>query len=108
MSGFATRVCLGFDESAAGGSIYDSELVLRKEPFRGCVTTMEAVARTLAVVEPNGPEIEDRLVGVLMEMVRLQAGFLKPIKPRPMLAKKKGTAQKNMVVVGAGEKSESS
>lgn len=108
MSGFATRVCLGFDESAGGGTIYDSDLVLRKEPFRGCVTTMEAVARTLAVVEPNGPEIEDRLIGVLREMVRLQAGFLKPIKPRPKLAKKKGKAQKKMVVVGGGERSESS
>ncbi|KAG5055123.1 hypothetical protein JHK85_007633 [Glycine max] len=89
LSKFATRVCLGIDESSSGGSIYDSELVLRKEPSAGCVSTMEAVARALRVLEPNGVEIEERLVGVLREMVRLQAGFLKPVKPRPKLLKKK-------------------
>ncbi|CAJ1912108.1 unnamed protein product [Sphenostylis stenocarpa] len=90
LSQFATRVCLGVDESLGGGSIYDSELILRKEPFAGCVSTMEAVARALRVLEPNGPMIEEKLVGVLREMVRLQAGFLKPVKPRPKLLKKKG------------------
>ncbi|KOM38768.1 hypothetical protein LR48_Vigan03g215000 [Vigna angularis] len=89
LSEFATRVCLDVDESIGGGSIYDSELILRKEPFAGCVSTMEAVARALRVLEPNGPEIEEKLVGVLREMVRLQAGFLKPVKPRPKLLKKK-------------------
>ncbi|RDX66778.1 DTW domain-containing protein 2, partial [Mucuna pruriens] len=89
LSSFATRVCLGVDESASGGSIYDSELILRKEPFAGCVSTMEAVARVLRVIEPNGLEIEERLVGILRETVRLQAGFLKPVKPRPKLLKKK-------------------
>ncbi|KAK7378152.1 hypothetical protein VNO80_03589 [Phaseolus coccineus] len=89
LSQFATRVCLGVDESVGGGSIYDSELILRKEPFAGCVSTMEAVARALRVLEPNGPEIEEKLVGVLREMVRLQAGFVKPVNPRPKLLKKK-------------------
>jgi len=45
LSKFAIRVCLGVDESASSGSIYDSELILRKEPFSGCMSTMEVVAR---------------------------------------------------------------
>ena len=89
LSRFATRVCLdGFDGGIEGGSIYDSDLVLRKEPCGGCVSTLEAVARWLGVVEENGLEIEDRLVGLLKEMVRLQAQFLKPMRPRPKLLKK--------------------
>ncbi|KAM1750851.1 hypothetical protein FF1_009008 [Malus domestica] len=89
LSAFATRVCLDVDESASGGSIYDSELVLRKEPFGGCVSTLEAVARALGALEPNGVEIEGQLIGVLRDMVGLQAGYLnKPIKPRPKLLKK--------------------
>ncbi|XP_057438085.1 tRNA-uridine aminocarboxypropyltransferase A [Lotus japonicus] len=89
LSKFAIRVCLGVDEKSSGGSIYDSELILRKEPFSGCVSTMEAVARVLRVLEPNGVEIEGRLIGILREMVKLQAGFLKPVKTRPKLMKKK-------------------
>ncbi|OWM67249.1 DTW domain-containing protein 2 [Punica granatum] len=92
LSKFAVRVCLDFDydEGVTGGSIYDSELVLRKEPYGGCVSTMEAVARALRVIEPNGVEIERELIRVLREMVRLQAQFLKPMKPRSKLLKKKG------------------
>ncbi|WCJ33470.1 DTW domain-containing protein [Euphorbia peplus] len=87
---FARRVCLDeFDEGMEGGSIYDSELVLRKEPCGGCVSTLEAVARWLGAVEENGPEIEERLIGLLKETVRIQAQFLKPMKPRPKLLKKK-------------------
>ncbi|KAJ9184796.1 hypothetical protein P3X46_004484 [Hevea brasiliensis] len=87
LSKFSTRVCLdGFDEGREGGSIYDSELVLRKEPCGGCVSTLEAVARWLGAMEENGPEIEERLIVVLREMVRLQAQFLKPMKPRPKKA----------------------
>ncbi|WJX83789.1 tRNA-uridine aminocarboxypropyltransferase A [Trifolium repens] len=90
LSKFAIRVCLGIeDEKSSGGSIYDSELILRKEPFGGCVSTMEAVARALRVLEPNGVEIEASLIQILREMVRLQAGFLKPVKSRPKLLKKK-------------------
>lgn len=88
LSKFATRVCLDVDENASGGSIYDSELILRKEPFGGCVSTMEAVARALRVLEPNGLEIETKLIRVLRDMVALQAGYLKPVKPRPKLLKK--------------------
>ncbi|KAI4300643.1 hypothetical protein L6164_033996 [Bauhinia variegata] len=79
LSRFATRVCLEIDENASGGSIYDSDLILRKEPFSGCVSAMEAVARTLRVLEPNGFEIESKLIEILREMVRLQAGYLKPM-----------------------------
>ncbi|XP_030520203.2 LOW QUALITY PROTEIN: tRNA-uridine aminocarboxypropyltransferase 2 [Rhodamnia argentea] len=100
LSRFAVRVCLDFDydESVDGGSIYDSELLLRKEPYGGCVSTMEAVARVLRVVETNGEEVEGRLIGVLKEMVRLQASFLKPAKPRNKLLKKgsRGQQQKKM------------
>ncbi|GLT88729.1 hypothetical protein SLE2022_067410 [Rubroshorea leprosula] len=89
LKGFALRVSLdGVDENATGGSIYNNELVLRKEPFGGCVSTLEAVARCLGVIEPNGKQVEEVLIGILREMVRLQAGFLKPLKPRPKLLKK--------------------
>lgn len=88
LSKFATRVCLEIDEEVSGGSIYDSELILRKEPFSGCVSTMEAVARALRVLEPNGLEIQSKLIEILREMVRLQASYLKPMKPRPKLMKK--------------------
>lgn len=84
----ARRVCLDVDESLSGGTIFDDELVLRKEPFKGCVSTLEAVARCLRVIEAeNGMEIESVLIGILREMVRLQASFLKPVNPRPKLGK---------------------
>jgi hypothetical protein len=67
------------------GFVYDSELILRKEPFGGYVSTMEAVARALRVLEPNGVEIEASLIWILREMVRWQAGFLKPVNSRPKL-----------------------
>lgn len=87
LSRFARRVCLDIDESVEGGSIFDSELILRKEPHGGCVSTMEAVARCLRVMELDGAAVEEKLIGVLREMVRLQAGFLKPMNPRPKLLK---------------------
>ncbi|KAI9170027.1 hypothetical protein LWI28_021290 [Acer negundo] len=86
----AIRVCLDLDvdENSRGETIYNDELLLRKEPSKGCVTTLEAVARCLRVVEPdNGEEIERILIGILREMVKLQAAFLKPVKPRPKLLK---------------------
>ncbi|KAJ8900057.1 hypothetical protein K2173_024173 [Erythroxylum novogranatense] len=89
LSKLATRVCLdGFDKEVEGESIYESELVLRKEPWGGCVSTMEAVARWLGAVEEGGAAVEETLVGVLKEAVKLQAQFLKPMKPRPKLLKK--------------------
>ncbi|KAK4775972.1 hypothetical protein SAY87_023933 [Trapa incisa] len=100
LSKFAVRVCMDFDydEKVSGGSIYDSELVLRKEPYGGCVSTMEAVARALRVIDPNGVDIERELIKVLREMVRLQAQFLKPMKPRPKLLKQKGKRTAEEVV----------
>lgn len=100
LSKFATRVCLDYDGSVSGGSIYDSELILRKEPCGGCVSTMEAVARALRVLEPNGMDIERKLIEVLREMVSLQAQYLKPIKPRPKLSKKGKAKEKDMVAKG--------
>lgn len=96
LSKFAKRVCLDFDENVSGGSIYDSELILRKEPFGGCVSTMEAVARALRVIEPDGLEIERKLIEVLRDMVRLQTSYLKPIKARPKLLKKNKQQNKKL------------
>ncbi|XAR68516.1 hypothetical protein NMG60_11003660 [Bertholletia excelsa] len=96
LSKFATQVCLDYDTGLEGETIFDSDLILRKEPFSGCMSTMEAVARALRVLEPSGLEIEQRLVEVLRTMVKFQACYLKPMKPRPKLLKRgKGDAGKN-------------
>ncbi|XP_052175013.1 uncharacterized protein LOC127789941 [Diospyros lotus] len=88
LSKFAIRVCLDYDVGIDGGTIFESDLILRKEPFSGCMSTMEAVARALRVLEPNGIKIEDKLVKVLRTMVKFQACYLKPMKPRPKLLKR--------------------
>ncbi|KAF6158528.1 hypothetical protein GIB67_040042 [Kingdonia uniflora] len=91
LSKFATKVCLKYDTRVDGENIFGSELLLRKEPFSGCMSTIEAVARSLRVLEPDetcGVEIEERLISVLRAMVRFQSIYTKPIKPRPKLAKK--------------------
>ena len=88
LSNFAIRPCLDYDVGIDVGTILDSDLILRKEPFSGCMSTMEAITRALRVLEPNGVEIEDRLVEVLRAMVRFQACYLKPMKPRPELLKR--------------------
>lgn len=85
---FAVQVCLTYDVRIDGCTIFDSDLILRKEPFCGCMSTMEAIARCLQVLEPNGAEIEVTLVEVVRAMVRFQACFLKPMKPRMKLLKK--------------------
>ncbi|XP_047964032.1 tRNA-uridine aminocarboxypropyltransferase 2 isoform X2 [Salvia hispanica] len=87
ISKFAVPVCLDFDAAADGGTIFDSELILRKEPFAGCVSTMEAVARCLHVLEPDGPDIASRIIEVLRAMVSFQACYLKPLRPRTKLLK---------------------
>lgn len=88
LSTFAIRAGLDCDFGESGGNIFDSELLLRKEPFRGCVSTMEAAARALRYLEPNGLEIESRLLNVLRDMVQLQASHLKPMKCRPKLLRR--------------------
>ncbi|KAI3471604.1 hypothetical protein Pfo_028254 [Paulownia fortunei] len=96
LSKFAIQVCLDFDVGADGGTIFDSELILRKEPFAGCMSTMEAVARCLRVLEPNGIDIESRIIEVLRAMVSFQACSLKPLRPRPKLMKNNtGKNEKN-------------
>ncbi|KAG8371959.1 hypothetical protein BUALT_Bualt12G0017000 [Buddleja alternifolia] len=87
LSKFAVQVCLDFDVGVNGGTIFDSELILRKEPFAGCMSTMEAVARCLRFLEPNGIDIESKIIEVLRAMVSFQACFLKPFKPRTKLTK---------------------
>lgn len=88
LSKFSRQVSLPVDASLEGSSIYDSDLILRKEPFSGCVSTMEAVARSLRLLELDGAEIEQKLLSVLRAMVALQACNLKPMKPRPRMVKK--------------------
>ncbi|KAL7582661.1 uncharacterized protein LOC111879489 isoform X1 [Lactuca sativa] len=96
LSKFATQVCLNYDVNVDGGTIYNSELILRKEPFGGCMSTMEAVARCLRVLEPNGVDIESKLISVLRTMVSFQASFLKPLKPRPKLLKTRKDDEKKI------------
>ncbi|KAK9157265.1 hypothetical protein Scep_003839 [Stephania cephalantha] len=98
LKGFATRVCLDFDVGVDGGSVFDSELVLRKEPFGGCVSTVEAVARALRVLEVDGGEIEERLVGALRAMVGFQADHLKgkDVRARPKMGKKNGKEKRRI------------
>ncbi|CAL9083272.1 unnamed protein product [Musa textilis] len=91
---FATRASLGCCEPGVEGpSTFESELVLRKEPFKGCVSTMEAVARALGVMEPDGKgaAVEATLLSLLRAMVGFQARHLKPTKPRSRLRKKDAT-----------------
>ncbi|XP_051138669.1 uncharacterized protein LOC127256601 [Andrographis paniculata] len=90
LSKFAIQACLDFDVEVGGGTIFDSELILRKEPFGGCMSTMEAVARCLRILEPNGIDIESTLINVLKAMVNFQACFLKPLKPRRHLMQNHG------------------
>ncbi|XP_009395258.2 tRNA-uridine aminocarboxypropyltransferase A [Musa acuminata AAA Group] len=88
---FATKVSLGCCEPGVEGpSTFESELVLRKEPFKGCVSTMEAVARALRVMEPDGKgaAVEATLLSLLRAMVGFQSCHMKPMKPRSKLRKK--------------------
>ncbi|XP_050273263.1 uncharacterized protein LOC126716487 [Quercus robur] len=52
---------------------HDPSLILRKEPCGGCVSIMEAVARALRVIEPNGLYIKAQLLWVLRDMELDQA-----------------------------------
>lgn len=89
----AVQVSLGVvEEEEEGESVYESEFVLRKEPAKGCVSTMEAVARALRLLEPDevaGAAAERALLEVLKAMVRFQARHLMPVEKRNKLKKKK-------------------
>ncbi|KAD4584643.1 hypothetical protein R6Q59_036526 [Mikania micrantha] len=85
MSNFATQVSLPYDVRVDGGTKFSSDLTLRKEPFGGCMSTMEAVARCLGILEPNGAEIESQLIQVIKVMAGFQASFLKPTNRKPKL-----------------------
>lgn len=95
LSKFAVQACLDYDDRIEGGTIFESDLTLRKEPFSGCMSTMEAVARCLRLLEPNGIAIESRLIGVLRAMVKFQVSFLKPMKPRPKVFRNIKEDEKN-------------
>ncbi|XP_076899841.1 tRNA-uridine aminocarboxypropyltransferase A-like [Bidens hawaiensis] len=96
VSKFATQVSLTYDFHVEGQTKFNSDLILRKEPFGGCMSTMEAVARCLRVLEPNGVEIEARLVQVVRMMVGFQGLFLKPTNRRPKLLKRSKEDQREM------------
>ncbi|KAL0921967.1 hypothetical protein M5K25_005923 [Dendrobium thyrsiflorum] len=92
LSRFAMQVQIGggCDTRSEGPSTFESGLVLRKEPWKGCLSTIEAVARALRVLEPEGKgvEIEGMLLAILRAMVAFQACHLKIVNPRPRLKKK--------------------
>ncbi|KQJ92340.1 DTW domain-containing protein 2 [Brachypodium distachyon] len=93
LSSFAVPVSLPVDSGVDGDSMFESELVVRKEPHKGCMSTMEAVARALRLLEPegNGAGVEETMVSVLRAMVAFQAEHLqnRTVKPRVKMRKKK-------------------
>lgn len=93
LSRFAMQVQIGggCDTRSEGPSTFESDLVLRKEPWKGCLSTIEAVAKALRVLEPEGKgvDIEEWLLSILRAMVAFQACHLKMVEPRPKLKKKR-------------------
>mmetsp|Transcript_14841 Transcript_14841/g.38493 ORF Transcript_14841/g.38493 Transcript_14841/m.38493 type:complete len:134 (+) Transcript_14841:729-1130(+) len=72
-------------EGAAPGSEGTAAvaLPLRTEPQEGCVTTMEAVARALRVLErARGEEVMAAIMAPLEHLVRFQAQFDPAIRAR--------------------------
>jgi hypothetical protein len=93
LSSFVVPVSLPIDSGVDGDSMFESELVVKKEPHKGCMSTMEAAARALRLLEPEGggAEVEETMVRVLRAMVAFQAEHLqhRNIKPRVKMRKKK-------------------
>ncbi|WVZ88089.1 hypothetical protein U9M48_034642 [Paspalum notatum var. saurae] len=90
----AVPVALPVDCAVDGDSMFESELVVKKEPRKGCLSTMEAVARALRMLEPEegkGEEIEAALVGVVRAMVAFQMEHVRhlTVAPRVKMRKKK-------------------
>ncbi|KAJ7547866.1 hypothetical protein O6H91_08G107400 [Diphasiastrum complanatum] len=83
LKSFVVQVCLPFDLNSEGFGMGDSSLTLRKEPFQGYLSTMEAAARALGVLEPHGREIEGLLLSILQKMVSLQAAHFTPLRRHP-------------------------
>ncbi|KAF3327200.1 DTW domain-containing protein 2 [Carex littledalei] len=92
LSGFTTCVSLGCEVGIEGEKPCETDLVLKTEPHKGCMSTIEAVARALRILESDdvGPLVEEMLLKVLRAMVGFQAPFMKPMNPRPRMNKKKG------------------
>ncbi|CAI5739431.1 unnamed protein product [Hyaloperonospora brassicae] len=71
-------VCLGTNKRDDGGpgpsSIYGD---LRREPMEGCMSTLEAVASALRVLEPasTGPGVHDSLLHAFRAMVSIQEQY---------------------------------
>ncbi|KAJ1256319.1 hypothetical protein BS78_K046600 [Paspalum vaginatum] len=89
----AVPVALPVDGEVDGDNIFESDLVVKKEPRKGCVSTMEAVARALRVLEPEGgkgEEIEEALVEVVRAMVTFQMEHVRhlTVAPRVKMRKK--------------------
>eukprot|EP00850_Spirogloea_muscicola_P023009 SM000323S12621 [mRNA] locus=s323:96553:97260:- [translate_table: standard] len=88
LAGHVQQVCLPYDrrqDGAAfggnsGSSSSDDSLILRKEPCHGFVSTLEAVARALYVLDPgeDGAALEAALLTALRAMVALQAAHMPP------------------------------
>ncbi|CAN6322579.1 unnamed protein product [Urochloa humidicola] len=86
-------VSLPVDSGVDGDSMFESELVVKKEPHKGCISTMEAVAGALRLLEPEGKgeEIEEAMLRVLRAMVAFQAEHLqnRTVEHRVRMRKKK-------------------
>ncbi|KAH7284899.1 hypothetical protein KP509_33G001600 [Ceratopteris richardii] len=70
---FVIPVCLPFDVEKDGSCMADSDSLLRKEPFKGCMTTLEAISCCLKILEPNGTRLHEQLLHTLKCMVQFQA-----------------------------------
>lgn len=65
-------MCLPFQAKEDGPGPGEAGLIVRKEPRAGYISTFEAVTRSLAVLEPDGEVVEERLLRVLRRFVALQ------------------------------------
>ena len=86
-------ITLPVDSRVDGDSMFESELVVKKEPRKGCVSTMEAITRALRLLEPKGKgeEIEEVMLGVIRAMVAFQMEHVQhlTVAPRVKMRKKK-------------------